>query len=180
MPPRDPVSVVPPSTAILQLQQIHARIGQLAAFTPEVFAHAEAAKGMEQALLGAMISCLTAPESQQTSIAQGRSRTLMRKFHALLEANPEEPIFIPDLSAALGVSGRTLRNCCQEHLGMGLKRYLTLRRIHFVRRSLVEGSPNTTTVTDTAMRYGFWELGRFAGAYKSVFGESPSATLRRN
>ena len=35
------------------------------------------------------------------------------------------------------------------------------------------------SVTDIAMRFGFRELGRFAGDYRARFGESPSETLRR-
>ena len=40
--------------------------------------------------------------------------------------------------------------------------------------------PRTTlvTVTDVAMAYGFFELGRFAGRYRHAFGEAPSRTLR--
>jgi adenylate cyclase len=37
-----------------------------------------------------------------------------------------------------------------------------------------------TTVTKVALANGFNELGRFAGHYRAMFGETPSATLRRN
>jgi putative ABC transport system substrate-binding protein len=37
----------------------------------------------------------------------------------------------------------------------------------------------TTRVTDVAMEHSFCELGRFSGAYRSVFRESPKDTLRR-
>jgi AraC-like DNA-binding protein len=77
------------------------------------------------------------------------------------------------------VSDRTLRMCCQEHLGMGPKRYLLLRRMHLARRALREAGPDATSVTDIATRFGFWQLGRFAVEYQSLFGESPSGTLRR-
>jgi AraC-like DNA-binding protein len=62
---------------------------------------------------------------------------------------------------------------------MGPKRYLLLRRMHLARQALRAGGHSAATVTETAMRYGFWHLGRFAGEYRALFGEMPSASLHR-
>jgi AraC-like DNA-binding protein len=103
----------------------------------------------------------------------------MRRFRRVVEENPEQPLYIPEICKAIRVPSRTLSMVCQEHLGMGPKRYLVLRRMHLARRALRDAEPHATTVTDTATRFGFWQLGRFSVEYQTVFGESPSATLRR-
>jgi len=54
-----------------------------------------------------------------------------------------------------------------------------LRRMHPARRALRTGAPARTTVTEIATQSGFWQFGRFAGEYKSLFGETPSVTLHR-
>ena len=81
--------------------------------------------------------------------------------------------------AAIGVAERTLRASCEEYLGMGPIRFLTLRRMHLVRQALLSAVPPTSTVSRIATDHGFWELGRFAVAYRAAFGELPSETLKR-
>jgi AraC-like DNA-binding protein len=61
---------------------------------------------------------------------------------------------------------------------MSAHRYLWLRRMKQARRALSLADPAGNTVTAIANDYGFWELGRFSVAYRKLFGEAPSATLR--
>jgi AraC-like DNA-binding protein len=103
----------------------------------------------------------------------------MRRFEEFLEANPGRPLCLTEICAGIGVAERTLRAACEEHLGMGPIRYLTLRRMHLVRRALQHADSSNSTVTSIITDHGFYELGRFSVAYRELFGESPSVTLRR-
>ena len=51
-------------------------------------------------------------------------------------------------------------------------------KIH-VREHLRQADPALHTVTETAYRYGFTHMGRFAAEYRARFGEAPSTTLGR-
>jgi AraC-like DNA-binding protein len=112
-------------------------------------------------------------------LAQAQHAVVMRRFRRVVEENLDHPLYIPEICQAIGVSSRTLQACCHEHLGMGPKHYLLLRRMHLARRALRQEAADTVSVTEIATRYGFWQLGRFAVEYQSLFGEPPSATLGR-
>ena len=178
-PPRNAMLITPPPSAMARLQRLHAAAGQLAENAPEIIAHPEAARGLEQALIAAWAGCLGEGSVGEDRSARRHHSLIMRRFRRAVEENPDEPLYIPELCSAIGVSDRTLRMCCQEQLGMSPKQYLLLRRMHLARRALRDGARGTTTVTEIATQYGFWQFGRFAGEYKSLFGESPSATLHR-
>jgi transcriptional regulator GlxA family with amidase domain len=108
-----------------------------------------------------------------------RREKIVKKFKEYLENHPDRPIYLPEICSSIGVAERTLRAACEEHLGMGPIRYLTLRRMHLVRRSLLVADASRTSVTRILTDRGFWELGRFSVAYHAMFGETPSQTLRR-
>ena len=51
--------------------------------------------------------------------------------------------------------------------------------MNLLRRSLSLSEPKVKTVTTFANDYSFAELGRFAAAYRALYGEQWSANLRR-
>ncbi|HEY2758619.1 MAG TPA: helix-turn-helix domain-containing protein [Pseudolabrys sp.] len=109
----------------------------------------------------------------------GQPPDVITRLEELLTANRHRPLHMTEICAATGVPERTLRVFCRRHLGMAPVRYLWLRRMHLARAALMRADPATATVTEIATSHGFWELGRFSVAYRTLFGESPSASLRR-
>lgn len=178
-PPANPLMVMPPLNSIAKLRRLHAAARDLAECAPQVLEHLEAARGLEQALIEAMMHCLDSREVHEDRAAVRQHAAIMRRFHDVIERHLDEPLYIPELSKAVGTSVRTLIACCQEHLGMGPKRFLLLRRMNMVRRALQCAAPGETTVTEVATRYGFWQFGRLAVEYRALFGEGPSTTLAR-
>ena len=83
-----------------------------------------------------------------------------------------------DLARGIGVNGRTLLRTFQEDFGLSPKKYLMLRELHAVRRSLRAATDREETVAAILTRHGIWEFGRFAARYRSHFGELPSHTRR--
>ena len=103
---------------------------------------------------------------------------LVTRAVAFVRDHIGDPVSVAALSRMLGVSERTLRSAFHHVLGSSPKRYTMAERLRAAHAALAAADPHTTTVTDVAMSYGFFELGRFAGQYRHAFGEVPSRTLR--
>lgn len=169
----------PSERLMAQLRSLHAAAGMLAATVPDILAQPEVAKAVEEELVRVMVKCLTDDTSVDTDRVRCPRLPVMQRLERVLEENQGKPLYLTDVCAAIGVSERTLRYQCLEHMGVSPHRYLLLRRMHQARGALALADPARMTVTDIATEYGFWELGRFSVTYRNLFDETPSATLRR-
>jgi AraC-like DNA-binding protein len=168
-----------PPSLMARLRSLHESAAHLARNTPDILAHLGVAKAVEQQLIHTMVACLTADAAMPVTRRLVDSGAVMRRFESAVLSRQYEPIYLPELCAELGVSDRTLRLHCQEHLGMSPYRYLWLRRMHLVHRALALAEPALSSVTAIALDHGFGELGRFAVEYRKLFGETPRTTLHR-
>ena len=139
---------------------------------------------------------MSSPHSNDTSVV--RLRVATRRSFTPVPARPEpldaldaveratefimrrlrEPLSVGRIAQASGLSIRTLYRLIQREYGVSPMVLLRQARLARARRDLLEGLPGTT-VTQTALQWGFQHLGRFSGEYARRFGESPSETLRR-
>ena len=174
-----PQLVRPNATLMSRLVELHETVAQIATTMPEILEVPEAARSLEQQLIHVLVRCLTEGVSVQMSKGGLRRNQMISRFEEYLEAHPNIPLYLPEICAAVGASERTLRNACEEHLGMGPVRFLALRRMHLVRDALLQADDASSTVTRVVTDHGFWELGRFSVAYRAFFGEKPSVTLHR-
>jgi AraC-like DNA-binding protein len=135
------------------------------------------ATAMKESLLAAVdAAVLERTEPRWTSRISASQYGLFRRIEELISLDLGAPIYSAELARKAGVSIRTLHNAIQRYRGMSLHRYLRIRRLWLVRRELLSG---VASVKAAALTMGFWHLGDFSGAYKSMFGELPSETVVR-
>jgi AraC-like DNA-binding protein len=167
----------PSSSLFADIRRLHTQACGLARTRPDMLAHREVTRALEQDLLHALVNALVGPEVCDGAARRQRHAAIMARFEKVLAAHSERQPSMAELCAGADVPERVLRLCCEEFLGLGPTAYARLRRLNLVRAALLRSDPATATVGGVARQYGFSELGRFAAAYRLAFGESPSATL---
>lgn len=80
------------------------------------------------------------------------------------------------LSKELFIGERTLQRLVHNSIGVNYKFFATLVRLEHVRTLLNKGN---TSLTDIALRAGYFDQAHFTHEFQSVYGESPSAFLKK-
>ena len=126
----------PRPSAHKHLRHLHAAAIRMARIRPQAVIDTEAAHGLEQQLIHAVIDCLAAGPMGGARPSTRRHQETMVRFEQLLQSRPNRRLVVAEFSAALGISERLLRRLCAEHLGMSPTSYDRRRRMSLVRSTL--------------------------------------------
>jgi AraC-like DNA-binding protein len=103
----------------------------------------------------------------------------LRRAIAFIEQHPDTDVSVADIAAAAHVSIRTIQFAFRRHLDTTPMEYLRSVRLDRVHRELLTADPSRgATVTDIAIRWGFYNHSRFASRYHRAYGVKPAHTLR--
>jgi len=94
-----------------------------------------------------------------------------------MKAHLDQPLRMAQVSQAIGTSWRTLDRAFATVHGIAPKHFLQLLRLTRIRRLLL-GCQESCSVTELAARCGIFHPGRFASAYRGLYGEFPLQTLK--
>ena len=129
-------------------------------------------------LIAAVIPCGVIARSPSCRNNSNLDRVI-RQALGFLRTQDGQDLHVEHLCRAIDVAERSLLRAFHRFFGVGPTQYLKLRRLNKVHCALQAHDCKETTVTGVLTTWGVTELGRFAGAYKALFSESPSETLRK-
>ena len=150
-------------------------------FEPELLAYPQVQKAMSSAIIGHLAEVLSSATHAPTPTRSFKGRChVVKEATSYALAHTTEPITIADLCLKLNISRRMLNYCFMDVLATNPVQYLRSLRLNGVRRELRLPGNTPGSIRDTAGKWGFWHLPRFAAEYRSLFGELPSETERNS
>lgn len=173
-----PGVLLPPKPKLEELRTCLHSIFDPASFEPTLLRYPQIQKTMRSAIIGHLLEVL-----QFASLAPKPAPSFKSRCYVVDQAveyalaHADSPVTVADLCTQTKVSRRMLNYCFQDVLDTNPIHYLRAIRLNGVRRDLRNGDTQGN-VRDIACKWGFWHLSRFAGEYRTMFGELPSDTLR--
>lgn len=145
---------------------------------PDILAKVHAKRMLADSILKLTFDVLkVTSEVSDKKISQSSRNKGVRRVIDFLHTYAAQVPTIPELCEIAQLSERNLQYGFKEYVGVTPIRYLRLVRLNGVKRELLLSHPKERRIVDTALNWGFIELGRFSGEYRQLFQELPSTTL---
>jgi len=132
-------------------------------------------------VLGAYVEAIANANPSSASVIRQRvahRHEVVRRADAAMRRLVGNAYSSTELCKSLGMCERGLELYFHEALGVSPKAWFQYLSLHKARTMLRHHAPRRGSVTDTALACGFKHFGRFSEAYRKLFGERPSQTLR--
>lgn len=126
-----------------------------------------------------VLSIARVASSDWSSPDNSAADRIVKKVEDYVASIKHRPISIIELCQVCEISERTLHMAFQRKLGITPASYIRTQRLNQVYKTLRIADPTWGKIKDAALENGFSHLGHFTTQYKKLFGELPSATLRR-
>jgi hypothetical protein len=112
--------IVRPKPALMsRLLMLHEMVGRIATTIPEVLEVPEAARSLEQQLIHILGRCLTESASTQMTNGCHRHDRIVARFEEFLKANPNTPLYLPDILRGCGHCGTDISCRMRRKSGNG-------------------------------------------------------------
>lgn len=172
------------AACVRQLFDLGKRVVDAAAQSPAQFDDSPAERAAAQV---EVVETLLAALRATSGSALARSDQTRQTQSAIVKAAEDyalskigQRIYVSDLCKATATSERAMEYAFKTVMGLSPVQFLARLRLHRAREALLQvPTGSAATVSAIALDWGFWHFGEFARAYKELFNEVPSDTLRR-
>lgn len=141
--------------------------------------HPASGEAMIQPILRVIVEILSDFQgggSRRTQPDASRRQITLKRADDFLRSNLSSPFSLSNIAHAAGTTPRTLQREFLQALGLTPMQWARCLALHQVRNLLAQPERQKFTVEAIALQCGFRHMGRFAGYYHELFGESPRRT----
>lgn len=112
-------------------------------------------------------------EAAQQEIKKARNSSVMTLFERYVQTHIDQPIYLSELEAVLGIGARALQLACQKKHGCSPKQYIRQCKLQLAYTQLLNSS-EPIKIAHLAAELGFSSQSLFSRYFKESFGLLPS------
>jgi AraC-like DNA-binding protein len=135
---------------------------------------------VERQICFEILNCLDHSTAHSRGVDRSKRHRAMKLSLDMIASRSPQDISVLDLVNNSGVSQRTLEYAFLDRFAITPQQYLNALRLHRVHLQLLSSHQRATTVEEVAQQHGYTQSGHFAQAYRAIYGQLPSRTLKQS